>query len=157
LVAWRGLAVGLVAALSLTLAACGDDTSEEDGVTEAIAELQQAMAAGRPAAVCDRLAERPRRQIGSIGHGRKPTTCVRDLREMVFNDDRATAAYGGDPLSSGPRPKILEVEVAGDGRVAVATMTLGSGPFEVELVKQDGVWKLADFFGAQAPAVKELR
>lgn len=140
------------------LGGCGNgDANDEARVTAAVEALQRDMAAGRIEAVCTRLAERPRRQIGSVGHGRRPTTCERDVRELVSSTDQAAAAGLGLSLRSGPKPRVVDVAMSQGGEMATATLAIGGETFDVPLVRRGDDWLLADFFGAQAPAPKELQ
>jgi hypothetical protein len=135
---------------------CGDSETEQDRIRAAIERVQGDMAAGRVKAVCSAMTTRPQRQIGSVGHGRKPTTCERDLRELV----QSTDTYLGSPtvgLRRARKPNVLAVDIQPGGRKASATVTLGVDRFDIALAKEDGDWKLDDFFGASAPAPQELR
>lgn len=148
----------ITAVAGLVLIGCGSAApTEEDRVTDAIERLHDEMAAGRIGAVCDGLGWRVRWQIGSIGHGRKPTTCDRDVRELVLSTEQAALAGGGKDLRKTRRPDVVDVAVAPGARTAVATLSLKGEPFEVSLAKRDGEWRLDDFFGAQSPPPKELR
>lgn len=145
-----------MAAMAATVlaASCGGGETEDDRVTAAVVKLQDDMAAGRFGAVCAALSARSQRQVGTVGHGRKPTTCRRDLRELV----QSSEAYLGTPipgLRRTRRPDVVGVEV--DGAKATVSLALGSDPYEMPLVKEAGTWKLADFFGAVGPPTRELR
>lgn len=147
----------LIAAVAVALPSCGGSTSDEDRVESAIVELQREMTAGRVAGVCAGLTDRPKRQIGSVGHGRKPTTCERDLRELLASTETSTGFDEVPSLRRARRPKVVGVELDPSGNRAVATLSLGGNRYPVPLAKQDGSWKVDDFFGAVAPAPKELR
>jgi hypothetical protein len=148
----------LVFVLTVVGASCGGDQTEEDRVVAAVEQLQEDMAAGKLRDVCGALTGRVQRQIGSVGHGREPTVCWRDLEEFE-NQDRQTAAVEEiEGLRRGPKPDVLEVRIARDGRSAVAKASFGDdSPFPIRLKRERDDWKLDDFFGAQAPAPKELR
>lgn len=130
----------------------GDDTIVYSAT--AVRELEEDLAAGRVAAVCDRLTERAARQIGSVGHRRTPTTCVRDLREFLYV---TSAADGEVPLRRAPMPEVVATRIDRGGASAVATVTLGGDPFRLRLAREGGRWKLDDFFGAVAPPPRPLR
>ena len=143
--------------VALTLLSCGGGESEEDRVTAAIESMQDDMAAGRIAAVCAAMTTRPQRQIGSIGHARTPTTCERDVRELVLSTENAALSDDEDGLRSTAKPRVLSVDLDEREDAGVATMTLGADPFRIELVKEGDRWKLDDFLGALAPPPGALR
>jgi hypothetical protein len=149
--------LGLVLAFAaFTATSCGSSETEEDRVVAAIERMQGDMAAGKMRAVCAAMTRTPKRQIGSAGHGRKPTTCERDVRELVLNTEIASGSRR-EGLRRTPRPEVVSVDIGSGGMTAVATMTLGDDPFRIPLTKEDDKWKLDDFFGASAPAPKDLR
>lgn len=143
--------VALVVASAL--AGCSGQNDEEQ-VADAVQAMQDHMAAGDFDAVCAAMTARPKRQIGTIGHGRRPTTCPRDVREMVLT---AELQAPGDGLRDSKRPAIRSVRVDPSGERALAVLTVDGGAFHVELAKEDGEWKLDDFFGAVAPPLPDLR
>ena len=143
------VALGLVSS-------CGGGETEPQRATEAVESLQGDMAAGRLEAVCAAMTERVHRQIGSIGHGRRPTTCERDLRDLVEGTHAAAGAGDGESLRRAPRPEVVDVAVGRAGDAAVATLTLGGDPFRVPLAKEDGEWKLDDLLGATGPIPRAL-
>lgn len=154
----RVLAIAALLLAGLALAACGDRApTDEQRATAVLDDLWSDLAAGRIGAACAALAERPRREIGSVGHGRKPTTCRRDLRDLVLTTQEAAAAGNGSALGRGPRPRVVEVRITGDGRSADAILALNGGRFRAPLVKHGDEWLLADFFGSIAPAPRDLR
>lgn len=151
-----GIAGMLVIVLALT--SCGERAeTPEDRVRATLEALQDDMRAGRLGEVCTALAAKPRRQIGSVGHRRRPTSCPSDLREFARN----TKAYAGErevTLGAAAAPEVLAVAVEPGGAAARATLELGDGdPFSVALVREGGRWKLADFFGVLAPPPRVLR
>lgn len=149
--------VALLAALASTLTSCGGgESGEEERVVAAIEAMQRDMAAGNVRAVCAALTDRPRRQIGSVGHGRRPTTCERDVRELVLSSGLSAAGEEAG-LRRTAKPDVVAVAIDPGGDRAVATLTLGAGPFRVELARERDRWKLDDFFGAVAPPPKDLR
>ena len=155
-------AVGLLMAIGLMTAigACGDGPDGDDArqAAAAIRQLHKDIVAERFSAACDGMTDNPAREIGSIGHGRQPTTCVRDLKDFVYQNESNAGVYGMPSLLSGPEPNVTDVRVASDGRTAVARARLDGGdPYPIRLAKEDDDWKVDDFFGAQAPAPKELR
>lgn len=138
-------------------AGCGESESEQNRVASAVVGLQQDMRAGRVREVCAGLTETAQRQVGSVGHGRKPTTCVADLREFVVGTETGAAAADFEGLRTARRPEVVDVAISGDGGTAVVTLALGDDPFRLPLVKSAGRWKLDDFFGAAGPAPEELQ
>lgn len=149
-----GRAVVILATCAVALAACGG-ASEEDQVVAAIETMQEDMAAGRVEAVCASMTDKPQRQIGSMGHGRIPTTCARDVRELVVGTEVAGPTQG---LRRTPKPDIVDVHVDERRDRAVAMLKLAAADaFRVELAKEGGKWKLDDFFGVLAPPPKDLR
>jgi hypothetical protein len=123
-----------------------------------VIELQEDLGAGRLAAVCAALAPKPQLQLGTIGHGRRPTTCVRDLRSFIVGVKTSSAIYGEEvDLRRVARPRVTEVRIASGGARAKATMTLGGDPFDVPLVLRDGSWKVADLFGVVGPPPRALQ
>lgn len=147
-----------LALISAALSACGGggEESEQDRVADAVTQLQDDMRAGRIRAICAALTDTAQRQVGSVGHGRKPTNCEDDMREFVVGTELNSGSdFTG--LRKAKRPDVVEVELAADGRTAVAVLASGGDPFRLPLAKTGDRWKLADFFGAAAPAPKDLR
>jgi hypothetical protein len=143
--------------IAFTTASCGGHETEHDRVSATVDHLQEDMAAGRYEAVCSAIATRPRRQIGSVGHGRKPTTCVHDLREFVQGTETPSGSRESG-LRRTRKPDIVAVRIDPDDHKATVTLSLGRGdPFRIPLVKEHGDWKLNDFFGVEAPPPKALR
>jgi hypothetical protein len=134
--------------------ACGSETeTEEDRVGAAIEDAHEALAEGRLTDVCAAMTERPKRQIGSVGHARTPTSCERDLRDFLKGlRDAAEASGEVNDLTRAPRPRVKAVRLGRDGKSATAILVVPGGtPYDVPLVKQDANWKLDDFFGASGP------
>lgn len=150
------VALGLSLAVVSGCGGSGTET-ERDRVVAAIESVQDAFAAGKYRMACAGLAARPRRQIGSVGHGRKPTTCTRDLQE--FQSSTVTSLEGtGRGLRFYPKPDVVDVRVDRTGSRARATLAFDRGAdFDVPLVKARGRWRLADFFGVSAPPPQGLR
>jgi len=148
------LAAGL---FGLHLVACGGSAdSEEARVAAVIAKLQEDLAEGRISAVCAAISDRSKRQVGSVGHQRKPTTCRADLGDLV----RASRSLQGSTikgLGETAAPDVLGIAIPPDGGTASVTMTLGERPFRVPFVREKGSWKLDDFFGATARPPADLR
>jgi hypothetical protein len=155
--AWSVAVPVLVAAMAL--GGCGGDggdgTTEEDRVVTAVERMQRALAQGRAGEVCAAMTDEAKRQIGTIGHDKQPISCDFDLRVMLKSNEQ-TAGDGKD-LQSSRKPRVLEVRVAPGGGTATTVLTLGGDPFQMRLAKEDGTWKLDDFFGAQGPVQPELR
>lgn len=143
--------------LTLGLApGCGGD-DDENRIRATIDRLQDDFAAERVAAVCDALGERPKAQIGSIGHSRQPTTCERDLRGFFGNLDYRSFSKG-EPvpdLRRNPKPEVVDVEISGDS--ATAHLSLQGKPLDAPFVKEGGEWKLADFWIVTGPVRRDLR
>lgn len=156
----RCLLVAVAVACAASLVSCGGDSQTEEGrVRAAVEALHEDLAAARLAEVCAAMTRRPQRQIGSVGHDRKPTGCGRDLRALLQSTRSATRASDGavSDLSRAERPEIMDVDLDGAGRLATVTMALGGGEYSVPFVKQDGEWRLDDFFGADGPPPEALR
>lgn len=136
-----GLAVAGVAAV-LGAAGC---SSEDNGAPEsrhpaavAVRELQQAFAARDMARICDRMTPTAQRQAGEVAHG-TPTTCEKDLRRAFKIIDEGGWGEDGEPV-------VTRTDASGSR--ATATIEHDDGwRADVELMRQDGVWKLAGFFG----------
>ena len=153
---WPAIVAIPVLALGFAVGGCGEEETEEDRVVAAVEQLQEDLADGDFRAVCEGMTERPKRQIGSIGHRRKPTECRFDLSDYVRQMKESGAVYGRDEdLRRARRPQVTDVNVRGDR--AVATMTLRGEPFRVPLAKREAAWKLDDFFGAIGPPPRPLR
>lgn len=157
----RPWALAVLASLAVPgVVACGEGSeTEEDRVTAAVEQLHEDLSAGRIREVCAAMTARPQRQIGSVGHGRKPTSCDADLRELL-QGMRASAQAAEDPsmdLSRAQRPEVVDVVFGRGERDATVTLKLDRGEFRVPFAKRDGDWRLADFFGAQGPPPRALR
>jgi hypothetical protein len=145
-----------VALVALGAPACGGESDAEQ-ISALIGNLQEDFAAERVGAVCAALGERPKIQIGTIGHETRPTTCERDLRKLLGGIDY-TAFSRGEPvpdLRRNPKPEVVEVEVSGDS--AMAHLSLEGKPLEAPFVKEDGEWKLDDFWIVTGPVRRDLR
>ena len=154
------LLVTIAIACASSFVSCGDDPqTEEDRVRAAVDALHEDLAEARLAEVCAAMTRRPQRQIGSVGHDREPTGCGRDLGALLQSTRAATRASDGavSGLSRAERPEVMDVELDGAGRLATVTMALGGGEYSVPFVKQDGEWRLDDFFGADGPPPEALR
>lgn len=153
----RVLTIFVVSA-ALALGACGDDDDGDRHVRAAIEELHDDLGAGRLSAVCARLSDRSKHQIGTVGHGTRPTTCPRDLAALLDGIEEAAASTGGDAsLRDARRPSVVDVVLRDGGDAATATMSLGADDYSVAMVRRDGDWKLADFFGVVGPPPRFLR
>lgn len=140
----------VVAALAATfVVGCGENDAER--VAAKIEALQTDLAAGDVAAVCANLAARPQRQIGSVGHDRRPTTCERDLRAFVKQLRTGAELTGAEPFDPRRlrRPQLVRVDVDGDR--ALARMRLDGQPLDVPFVEEEGRWKLDDLFVVTGP------
>lgn len=154
-------AVVAAVAVAVMLGACGEDgdgETERDRIAAVVEQMHEDLSAGKVAEVCAAMARRPRVQLGSVGHNRRPTTCVADLREFVKGTEQAVGLGGEpNPLHTTERPRILDVAIQRGGRVAMVTMSLGADPYAVPFVKEGEQWKVDDFFGATGPTPKGLQ
>jgi hypothetical protein len=160
----RGLAAmatAMVAAgvLALVAGACGGGSERTDAeqIDEAMATLQEDLADGNVEGVCAALGPKPRYQLGTIGHDRRPTTCERDLRDYVAGIEQA-ALISQRPvprLGAGPHPAVVRVEVSGNRATAVTT--LEGDRLDIPFVREDGAWKLGDLFVVTGPVRRDLR
>jgi hypothetical protein len=151
----RYVAGALALGLAFAVAGCGE--SEEDRVRSAIEGLQSDFAARDFAAVCAALAERPKYQIGTVGHGRKPTTCERDLRELVagLGENPGLGEDRRPDVAKLPKPAVDDVELKDDR--AVASLRLADDLVDVPMVRRGGDWKLDDFWVVTGPVRRDLR
>lgn len=140
-------AVAQIAILALT--GCGDDRADVEATLRA---LQRDVSSQDLVAVCAAMAERSRRQLATVGHDPRGSGCEHDLGAMLGGIEPAILANGG--VRAMAKPRVVAVDVAGDR--ATARMASDSGPMEVALVKEDGEWKLDNFFGTSAPPPRDL-
>lgn len=157
-IAVRRVALAAVASacLACSFAACGG-TDDADEIAKVMSALQDDLAERDVEAVCAALGPKPRYQLGTIGHDRKPTTCERDLRDYVAGMEKA-ALLANRPMPNlrrTPRPRVARVEVDGDRAVAVTRLT--GDRLDIPFVKDDGDWKLGDLFVVTGPVRRDLR
>ena len=135
------VAAGIAAALGV--AGCSDDGEERPPESRhpaaaAVRELQAAFAARDMARICEQMTPTAQRQAGEVAHG-TPTTCEKDLRRAFRIIDEGGWGESGEPIVT---------RAVVDGPRATATVEHDEGwRANVELMRIDGVWKLAGFFG----------
>lgn len=142
-----------VLVLSAVVAAatgCGGGEGNGDAdeqVRTVYAQLQSRFEARDSDGVCARISKAAKEQIGSFGHA-QPTTCVRDVRQLFkwIKLERP----GGEAA-----PRLVDVAVEGDEAMATARLTPGADG-RVPFVKEDGEWKLDNFFGITAPPPPDM-
>lgn len=139
-----GRALALIALLATAIAGCGDDGDQRAAprgpTAMAIRDLQEAFASGNTAAICAQMTAPARRQAHAMGKG-GAGGCAR----AVQSDLGVLAAGGLDPDEP---PAIIRTQL--DGSPTRATVRVGdeSGQqADVALIREDGAWKLAGFFG----------
>jgi hypothetical protein len=144
--------VGAVLTLMAALGAAGcEGGGEEEQLKSAFEGLQEDFASHDAAGVCERVSERAKEQVGSLGHNR-PTTCARDVRRLFgwVKDETALDAGGGRA------PRFAAAKVDGDEAVVRVTLTTYAKS-RVEFVREGGEWKLDNFFGITGPPPIDLR
>ncbi len=115
----------------------GDVSSPaEKEVTETVARVYEAFAAGDAKGICAGMSKAARKQIAEGGNPLAPgkeMTC-----EQSFDSFLAAARQSGS-LKQTFRAKVGKAEI--DGDVANVTVTLGGKSGQVRLVKEDGEWR----------------
>lgn len=126
----------------------GEENGDADKQVRAVyAQLQSRFEARDSDGVCARISKAAKVQIGSFGHA-QPTTCVRDVRQLFKWIKRERP---GGPTA----PRLVGVAVEGDEAMATARLTPGAEG-QVPFVKEDGKWKLDNFFGITAPPPPDM-
>ena len=140
-----GIAVLVISCLALGAGGCGAERDERDeraAVRSAYEQIQRSFAKHDRRAVCAAISRKARRQVGFLGH-EKPTLCRFDVGDLFKWID-----------SSGAR-RALNVTVMGDTATVTYRLdakTRGRIPF----VREDGSWKLDNFFSTTAPPAPDL-
>ncbi|HYP47696.1 MAG TPA: nuclear transport factor 2 family protein [Thermoleophilaceae bacterium] len=130
----RPAALGL--ALALGLVGCGEGKGDEEQVTSTVNGVYDALADKDADQVCDSLSAAGKRQI-TRGADRS-LSC-----EEVFKRGLSLA---GDALKDAKRAEVTQVKVEGDKATASVKYKKETG--KVELLKEDGKWKLNDLGSA---------
>lgn len=125
-----------VAAAAMVVAGCGQ--SDEQGVTDALADVQAAFAADDLLRMCRRMTPAARRHVGSIGHS--SVDCPSKLAGVVH---ALRAEFQLRPVAL---PVIRRVVVDGDR--AIATVESAAGALTaMPFSKIDGRWRLDALYG----------
>jgi hypothetical protein len=129
---------------------CGDGEQSGDAgkqVRAAYAQLQSRFDARDARGVCARITEAAKVQIGSFGHA-QPTTCVSDVRQLFkwIKPGRAESTTA---------PRLVKVTVKDEKATATARLT-SDADGRIPFVKEDGEWKLDNFFGITAPPPPDM-
>lgn len=151
------LASCMAAALIALGAGACDGDGDEERISALIGDLQKDFASERVDEVCAALSDRPKIQLGTIGHETRPTTCERDLRKFLGGLDYA-AFSTGEPvpnLRRNPKPEVIDIEVSGER--ATAHLSLEGKPLEAPFVKDNDEWKLDDLWIVTGPVRRDLR
>lgn len=144
--AYRVAATVVALTAVLTAVGCGGDGQDPDTPAVAIRELQAAFAAQDLAIICARLTPTARKQAGSVAHG-FPTRCKRDVRRAL-----GLVEEGG---GWGRRPRVGRIRRNGD-RATATLVHDGRWQADVPLEEDDGIWKLAGFFGTAPAKLKAI-
>ena len=121
------MAVVCVAAIAFVPLGCGADGESPEEAEAALTAYLSALREGDAEGVCDLIAEATIADLGSA------TSC-----ERVFESGFSLGREHGSKLPE------FEIEaVAVDGDSATATLVSAGADQEVELVREEGEWKLA--------------
>ena len=133
----RPRALAACVAVALALAACGGGADDEDEVTSTVNGVYDALAEKDAKKVCDSLSKAGQREITKTAA--KGQSC-----EEVF---KVGLSFAGDALKDAKRAEVTKVKVDGDRATASVKYKKETG--RVELVKEDGSWKLNDLGNAR--------
>lgn len=125
----------------------GSDADEAKRVRTVFVELQSRFAAKDSKGVCARISRAAKEQVGSLGHAR-PTTCVRDVRQLF----KWIKAGGG---GRGAKPRAMRVAMDGDTATVTAQLSENARA-PVRFVEEDGEWKLDSFFAITGPPAPDM-
>lgn len=149
---WKACASAVVVSVAVAGGAgCGsDDDGNSDArkdVRAVYGQLQSRFEARDSQGVCARISKAAKRQVGSLGHA-QPTTCARDVRQLFKWIKR-------DEASAGTPRKLVRIAVDGDEASGMAQVT-ATAQGRIVFVKEDGEWKLDNFFGITAPPPPDM-
>ncbi|MEX1141481.1 MAG: hypothetical protein WD993_08580 [Thermoleophilaceae bacterium] len=135
----KAIAATAAAAAIASVACAGDSSGDETQVRAALVELQRAYAANDVARGCRLLTYDAQVQAGSAAHG-QPGFCRPSLRRAW------DFLRGSNPNAYDTVPAIAAVAIGGERATATIIPRRGTTA-EVALRREDGRWRLDDFFG----------
>jgi hypothetical protein len=122
--------------VALAATACGEGGSDEDDVKKTVNGVYDALADKDAGKVCDSLSQAGRRRYTKTAP--KGQDC-----EQVF---KVGLSFAGDALEDAERAEVTRVRVKGDRATASVRYKTETG--RIELLKEDGSWKLNDLGSA---------
>jgi hypothetical protein len=134
-----------------------DDQTNEGRITEVVNDVQLSLAAGVPSGVCSELTRREQLRLGLAWAGSPPVDKAgeRGCKDAVY----AVAGHRKKGKIETQISQVVEVDVAADGRHAVAHLENADGSTHTARFLEERLygWNLDDFGGVDPDAEQLIR